>query len=510
MVLFVTMFFSMLSVGMMSYLAMNTLLGPWIAPLFVVVCMVLAIPFVSKRWFDDHAILSIAAGSIGGMVGTALGVTVPAFYFLHKEQFLALFDHPIFFALLISGFVFCAGTLAFSIAYYVKDHFIVEEKLPFPTSQLVYDVLSVEHYPQNSWLMLIGIGWASVWNIVTLFARAGLQAYTAQVHMIPIILSIGFVAGHLIAVPICIGLLTRLSAVSFLQERYFSVIPQQEFLVTFCVGIILVLVSHGLWDALQKENVAKMKSSRKLRLGLHNRNFLLQLGCALFVNVCLLSFCGVNLIAQCCAIPLIIIIGLNLARIVGETGMVTPDSFAWFVILPLVYSQIGVTSLSILMLATVATICFGMIVDLLFSYKLAQLADIPYHLILKYQQIGFIVAALCSGLIMWWYIHLFGLGSVELIAGKAQGLDKFITSGVYNYHIILCGFVWGLVIRMLCKELLVVIGAILMAPSITFWLLIAGALSYVVHKREKWFPLCFGVYAAHSLWILIRAVFHFA
>ena len=472
--------------------------------------MTLIAPFVSKKWFKDHAIVTIAAGSIGGMVGTALGVTVPAFYFLHKDQFLALFDRPILFASLISAFVFCAGLLALAIAYYVKDHFIVEDRLPFPTSQLVYDVLSVENYKQNSWLMLMGIGLASAWNIVTLFARAGLRAYTVQVHMIPMILSIGFVAGHLIAIPVGIGLVTKLGAISFLRDHYFPEIPQQEFLVTFCVGIILVLVFYGLWEALQKENLAKMKSSRKLRVNLHNRNFFIELGCALVVSFCLLTFCGVSWYAQLYTIPLIIVIGLNLARIVGETGMVTPDSFAWFVILPLIYSKIDVSSLSVLMLATIATICFGIIVDLLFSYKLAQLADIPYPLIRKYQEIGLIVAIVCSGWIMWWYVHLFGLGSMELLASKAQSLDKFITSGVYNYRIILCGFVWGVMIRMLCKELLVVIGAILMAPTIAFWLLVAGAFSYVVNKREKWFPLCFGVYAAHSLWILMRAAIGFA
>jgi hypothetical protein len=136
---FLSIFFSIVSTAMMSYLAMSTQLGPWVAPVFVVVCMVLAMPLTSKDWFKKYVIVTIAAGSIGGMVGTCLGLTWPAFYFLHERVFELSMKSPLTFASNVSMFVFCAGLPAFVAAYFFKDYLIVHRKLPFPMSKLIHD-----------------------------------------------------------------------------------------------------------------------------------------------------------------------------------------------------------------------------------------------------------------------------------------------------------------------------------------------------------------------------------
>lgn len=506
--LFLTIFFSALSTSMMNYLVMQLPLGPWVGPLFVVVCMVCLIPIVSRKWFQDHAIVTICAGSIGGMVGLGLGMTVPSFYFLYPGEFLIWLQHPIQFAGVISLLVLCAGAMAFLIAYVIKDHLIVDELLPFPMSKVVYDIVSVDRYSDMHRLMWTGIGISSVWNLMLIGCKTLMRVSMMSYHMIPMLLALGFVAGDLITVPIIIGLINRMFAIRVLRI-YFDHIHDKEFLILFCLGMLFVYMVHSAVTMLIqyfKNNDASLPT--RLKLHMKNPYIVVLFMTVLGMSSAALHLLGVGWYEQLLVFPLLCIIGFNIAKLVGEVGVVSIDGFVWCFLLILMYACTAVLPLNLLLVALFVSVCLGMVIDLTFSYKLAHLAGVAYRRILTYQLVGFSVAVVLSGIIMWYYAQSFDHESLKFLAFQAQDLDALINFGSFNYQLFLCGMAAGLLILLAGQRLLVVIGATLFAPTEGVCLIVAGLLTYFVADRKKYFPLCFGMYASHALWMMLWAIMY--
>ena len=105
-----------------------------------------------------------------------------------------------------------------------------------------------------------------------------------------------------------------------------------------------------------------------------------------------------------------------------------------------------------------------------------------------------------------WFGKLWGLGSFSFIAPKAHELDSVIRFGFYDLKVLLAGIGCGMAVLMITSELLVVIGAVLMAPFMSSALVIAGVGAQLVTKRERWYPMWFGVYAGHMLWLIVQAI----
>lgn len=502
--LLLTTLFAAFSQAMMSFLVMHWSLGPWVGPIFVVVCMTLVIPFISRKWFQEHAIVTIAAGSIGGMVGLCLGMTIPSFYFLHKNEFLMWLADPIWFMGIISLFVLSAGFLAFLIAYIIKDYLIVKLQLPFPMSKLIYDIISVEQYSDLHRLMWLGVGLSSFWNITVFFMRSLVQSMVMQLQMIPLLISAGFIAGHLITIPALIGLTNRFFCIEFLHKYFFEQIHTKEFLTMFCLGMFSVQILYGIWQWIvnfQSENFYYVLTRPHIKHKSVMILFLLALSLSLFV----LNTCGVSLYELCFVFSALIMVCVNIAKIVGEAGIVDINGFVWCVLLPFLYNS-KMSSMNLLLVATFVTLCLGIVVDLVFSYKLTALAKVSYQRVVKYQILGFFVAVITSGIVMWLYTYSFNEQSLYLFAQDAQDLDSLINFGVFNYKTFMCGCVSGLLVLLARQPLLAVVGMTLMAPNISMWLIISGAISYLVADRQRLYPLWFGVYAAHAIWIIAWTV----
>ncbi|MCX5924007.1 MAG: hypothetical protein NTZ68_01095 [Candidatus Dependentiae bacterium] len=490
----------------MSYLAMSTQLGPWVAPVFVVVCMVLAMPLVSRSWFREHVIITIAAGSIGGMVGTCLGLTWPSFYFLHEDAFMQSMKSPMIFAGTISLFVLSAGAMAFLMAYTLKDHLIVEHKLPFPMSRLVHDIVYIDKEKSSQAMMKQGIVASTAWNIFLLVQRVWLHPYATQLHMAPMLISIGFVTGSMSAIPLLVGMVSRKVVLYGLRNNFFMQYSDKEFIIRFCSGILLVMFLFRLL-ALFKEHKHKIMSSDffKLFIRLYKRvGFRLLFFLSIIGSVLLLHTWNVSWLAQIYLLSSLLFLSYSAAYMVGVVGVVELGLFIWLIVLPIadIYT---VTSTSVVAVSVFSMVCIGIVVDLMFSCKLAALSNIAYSRLLRYQVLGFMVAAISSGFIIWWYAHSFQLGSNSLMAQSSEGFDWMIQHGKYNHRVVLCGMLFGLILRKVISEPFTVVGSMLMSVSITFWLVLAGAFSYFVKKDKKYYPFWFGVYASHALWMMILA-----
>lgn len=499
-----SVFFSVISTGMMSYLAMNTQLGPWVAPVFVVVCMVLLLPLFNAQWFKEHVVVTIAAGSVGGMVGICLGLTVPSFYFLHRTLFESWLLHPVLFAFVISTFVLCAGAYAFLLSYVLRHFFLVQANYRFPMSQLVYDVIYVREQKEARVFMIIGLCLSMVWSCILMVSQFALAVYTAQINMIPLLMSVGFVAGKVMALPVLLGLITRVFVLDTVHRYIPNALSDQAFLITFCSGMILVwFVRLIVLFFASKEELSRHQS---YLLHMYNKTWFI--GWTLVAGTlvfCLLTGWGSPLLVQFYVFLLISWLAKYLVEIIAKIGIIEIDSYVWFVLLPVVYFA-APSSVSVLAIAVFSTLCLGLVVDFLFSYKLAQLSKVPYRLVLKYQVVAYVCAAFSAGLLFVWYSNSLGIGSFALMAPKARELDDIIQFGRYDYKVLCAGFVYGLCMLGLSSELLIVIGAMLMAPNISSWLVLAGALAHLIRNRERFYPVWFGVYAGHMLWMILAAV----
>lgn len=501
-----SVFFSVMSTGMMSYLAMNTQLGPWVAPVFVVVCMVIVIPFVKSKWFYEHAVVAIAAGSLGGMVGICLGLSFPSFYFLHRSLFESWVAHPIQFCLVIFCFVMIAMLYVLFLGYFLRHYFLHQPRAKFPMSQVVYDVLFVDVEKKSHQRMIAGIGAVTFWNFLTRAGQLVSSVYASQLHMLPMLCSVGFVAGKVIAFPVFVGLLIRLFVLDSVRIYTGSILSVNSFFVTFCAGMLIVaLVRMMIMTWSMRKNLEVRKRNFFWHEKIMQYSFLkwyLAIATLVFL---LLHFYGASMATYLYTFLIIAWLSKYLVQIIAEIGIVEVDSYVWFVILPLVY-MMAPSTVVIVAVAVFATLCLGLIVDVMFLYKLADLAQVSYHKIVRYQFIAGFCAAISAGLFFLWFNALWGFGSFPLIAAKAQELDSVIQFGFYDYKVLFAGILCGIVVLAVTVELVAVIGSILMAPFVSSILVISGVSAHLVKKRESWYPMWFGVYAGHMLWLMVLAL----
>jgi hypothetical protein len=506
--------FTIVSTGMKSYLVMHLPLGPWVGPLFEVVCMVLLIPFISKKWFEKHAIMTIVAASIGGMIGMCLGMIVPSFYFLHKIQFLQWLSKPLWFAGAISVLVFAAGALAFLIAYVIKDHLITQVKLPFAMSKLVYDMVCVNHFSRLHALMWTGVGVSSIWNICMFVFRAALPVSrlgVLQLFMVPTIVSAGFIVGDHLAIPFLIGWFLQAIVLQQLHHNYFYNILNKEFLVMFCLGMLTLQILHVAYLVFMKKvwhnsKVQRLQIAAKFNARFFDPKFLIKLTASLALCAFVLNRFDIHFAVLLLVLPILVIASFNIARLLGEIGVVDIDGFLWCVLLPIMYGFTSLSSENILIIALFAALVLGIVIDLIFSYKIADLAGLSYRHVLTYQLFGFLVAVICSGLFMSKYAASFGGQSLDVFAFSAQDLDAIIQFGSFNPVVFILGMLCAVFVIIAGIPLLVVVGSMLMNQFVVVCLIIASAVSYFVPNKAKLYPMWFGLYAAHAVWMIFWSV----
>jgi hypothetical protein len=329
--------------------------------------------------------------------------------------------------------------------------------------------------------------------------------------MIPMLISIGFVAGRFSTVSLLIGIVSRKLSL-YAKNQYFISSPDKEFIVTFCSGVFLALIITQVLlyifknrgNEYQAFTLSGFFSSVVRRLNSKYKVILFVGG--LFIPIVFLHAWSVSWMAQVYLLFALLAVAYYVCVIVAKIGVLDLSVFIWLILLPLSYLYSGNQLTSVVCVSVFSMLCIGLVVDLLFSYKLAELSNISYGRILRYQILGFLVAVISSGFIIWGYLNIFKLGSFDLLAESAQEFNVMIQFGTYDHSVVIVGFVFGLFLRLIVPEPLVVVGAMLMPTTVTFWLVLAGAFSYFINNCQRFYPFWFGVYASHALWMMIWAL----
>jgi len=521
----------------MSYIAMAAPIGPWIAPTLVL----MALPFFRVVFGADvgrirqSTVLVAAAGSVGGIVATGCAFSFPSIYFLDPGLFSAWMADRWLFIVRLTLFVACSGTFGIFLANLFEDVLRERDDLPFPIALLISKMINAAGHLQKTLELIIGfmstivicvlqdgMFWLGgvipktiiVMRSCTLF---GLSIPVLAFDIWPMLWSIGFIAGHMIAVPLAVGAVVRVGIVDLINAWFFPTIPSTEFVFAFCSGMVLLGAAEAM--------LRLVGMVRRLYKRMHDAQTHTHIGVPLSQLV--RAVCSVE---QCLLLVattiLLVIIGLSYMQIAylllatavfsyqmiiiaGKWGMAPLGRFATFVMLPaMLIFTLDVRST--VFIALFVEICGGVAYDVLCGRVIARMCHISVRRVKWYQYLGICVSVLSVGLLFWLLIDACALGSKELFAYKAQSRSMLINvlrnGRGFNGYVLAFGGLIGYALSRWALNPLLVLGGILMPINISLGLVFGGFLARLVKDRHEWEPLWSGVFAANSVWMLLRTL----
>ncbi len=515
------------STTVMSYIAMATPVGPWIAPTLVLCGLLLSSWVYRKKDLQDSLVYSTISASIGGILATAFGFSFPTLYFLDASLFNQWLARPIYFASVCSVIALAAGWYGLWIANVTEDIFLKEKQLPFPIGQMIYKMIMAQRQIKKAIELAVGFigtlifcilqdGLYAIQSIIpkTLQLCSAASYYcfnvpTIQLDLWPMLWAIGFVTGQVIVLPLLIGSLSKFLLIQPIQQMFFPDMHLMAFILAFCSGMVV----SGLLGGLMPRNIAHLLHLRSSYTKDQLRDFfklgdrsIYYEGAALFLFlISVLTYFGFSFFAQIYLLVFTFICSYQIIMIAGKIGLAQLGRFATFVLVPaLFFFDIDVVRITII--STFVETCTGVAVDALFGRKVVALSGVNKKTAKWYQYLGLLVSSATVGVVFWVLIKHFTLGSPELFAQRSQARALLIHVQQFDYWVVLLGMVYGLLLKQLKLSPMLVLGGLLMPLNITIGLVVGGLLQWGVKDAQEWFPFWSGVFAANSIWMLIRAL----
>jgi hypothetical protein len=527
----VSVLLSIFSTAVMSYIAMATPIGPWIAPTLVLLAIILMRALGSRGSLDSQIAYATVSGSVGGILATACGFSFPALYFIDPILFESWLKYPGYFCIILGFLSFLAGWFGIWIANGVEQKLIVQEQLPFPIGQLVQKMIAAHNNITKAYELLIGFLSTALFCVMqdgTRFFKGllpkSLPLLTAQSFSVftipsinfdlwPLLWAIGFVTGHVVAFPLVVGALVKIFFMEPINKIWFSSLPSIEFVLAFCGGLVLsgaalgcIETPQSLYKAIRRMLKGTATHSTSLRAKIAMQRLLVAECVMLIIPLMLfLSYMGLTLIVQLYLILFTWICSYQMVLVAGKIGLAQLGRYATFVMVPALF-LFDLKPQHLILIATFVELSGGIATDILFGRKLAHDAHLSLSTIRFYQYFGLLISSLTVGIVFWLFINHFTLGSAELFAYKAQSRALLLNVQQFNYIVLFIGFCFGLGLKWLKMNPALVLGGLLMPMNISLGLIAGGFLSYLVKEKEEWYPFWSGVFASNSLWMLIKTI----
>jgi hypothetical protein len=525
----VTGLLALFATAVMSYISMAIPIGPWIAP--TIVLLALGIFKVCTSWHPSavtrYSALATAGASIGGILATGVGFSYPAIYFLDPTLFETWLERPLFFCTLLSSLALVAGALGIWLAHLFAHKLVVQEQLAFPIGALIQKMIAAHQSVRKSVELTIGFCGTALFC----FAQDGIgfikgilpKAFTLvpathlgivtipliRFDIWPLLWAIGFVTGHMIAIPLAVGAMAKILLIDPLNQLLFASISSSDFVLAFCSGLVLAGALQGFigipslvarnMKTLWSGHISKPLATSVPKAAIFEGMVIFTLLIAYFVLL------NISWLAQLYVVACTIIVTYQLAIIAGKMGLAPLGRFATFVMVPALF-LFNLDAVTIIIIATFVEICGGVTADALFGIKMAQLGDIGLTRLKRYQYAGLCVAAASIGIIFWLLISHFGLGSVELFAQKAQARALLINARSFNLMVVIIGLLFGMALKYIKLNPALILSGILMPLNLSLGLIVGGSMTLAVHDKEEWYPFWSGVFASNSIWMLLKTL----
>jgi len=509
---------------------MITPIGPWVE--LIAVLTASAIIRRCTRYNVSQATMITAvtaACGIAGIVGTASGFVIPTIYFLDTQVFAQWFASP-WHALLYVGIpVFVAGLWGMMLALSMRRAFLEDQNMSFPIGHMVRNVVRTSHQDRSSHMLAGGFlgtigygvlqhiaGWIPSWTRVTQRAyRWGalhIPQLVLKLDIAPMMLAIGFVAGHVLAIPLSVGVVTKLVILNPLNYLWFPSVSERNAMLAFSSGMLiystmtsftrLPQICASAWHWIKsgyyslRHHSMPPVSSRSIRIG-----GITAVACALTLWWYTFSFS-----AQIYTLVLTMLCIYQILIIAGRVGLAPFGRFATFLMLPgILLFSFGATHITLIS-AFVAISC-GVAADTMFGQKAAQADGVDTQTVTRYQILGLCVAASVIGPLLWVLFTKLELGSPELYAQRAQARALLVSLYQFDYGMLSCGILWGIILHLCGINATLVFSGLLFSIELSLLLILGAMLASCVNDKKQWEPLFSGIFAANSLWLVLQALY---
>lgn len=522
----------------MAYIAMAASIGPWIAP-----TLVMMIYFFLELYFirfplkytayvkaaKSDILAVVCAASIGGIAATACGFSFPALYFLDAQKYSQLLHSKTSYFCTLAGLIVTAGLFGFAIAHFLKERFLNDPSMTFPIGKVIATAIDGADQQKNQKKKLVegGLFFGLFAWLKSLF---GIQkivlpplsivkqpALVFDLSVLPMLVSVGFVTGAVIAQPLLTGIILKYFVIDKVKLLFFNTISSSDFILAFGAGMVLsgffstlkqmpstikqffLIVWQWYWT--YANNPTNFKNSLLLinpQLLVHCILFLLFfVWWAWFVGFSFL-LCFYLLLGTYACVYQMILIG-------GTMGIAPLGRFATFVMVPALF-LFEMDYMQIILIATFVEVAGGIAVDVLFGQKAQQLTKTCPITIMKMQLFGIGLAAIGCTVAMYILTSRFTLGSVQLGAYKAQARALLVTAGTFDYGVVCVGILGGWILQGFKINPGMVLGGLLMPIDYSLGLLVGSWIAHFTKNREIHIPFASGVYTANSLWMVFKAL----
>ncbi len=526
--------YSLFATAIMSYIALATPIGPWIETTLVLVSMLI---FAARRTgsvgaYRDAVMVTTAAGAIGGIIATAMAFSLPTLYFVAPDIFAVWMSDGVWFALRCAAFTLAAASFGMMVAEYYESSLFARTDLKFPIGELVYTTVAAAGNMFRSIELLVGflltqcfLYWYTIGMrgaaMIRLMAQytigwITLPALTIPVGQLPLYLSVGFVTGHIMMVPLSVGIMLKLLLLDpfyMLYTRYLIDTPlsHNEYIFACCSGMVLygaVIHMFGLPRSIRKfcteQRAMPLATGGLVGYSWSRRHAIIV--AVLCVTSIVLSLFGFSPLVQLYIMVSATVWIYQLLIIAGTLGIAPLGRFATFMMVPAM-ALFSLDMVQITLIAAFVEIAGGVASDTLFGRKAAMLAGVSAARVRYYQWIGLGISSSIVGIILWLLIGHFGLGAggAALPATKAAGRALLIGFKHFDPYMILFGMVIGWSIAQSTINPAMILGGILMPPILSLMLIAGGLLSLCARRSERYYPLCSGVSAGNSVWMVLQA-----
>jgi hypothetical protein len=532
----VAIIFSIFSTSILSYISLATPIGPWIAPTLAAMVLVFTgslgrLVHIRSKMAKEIVVYSTIAGSVGGILASALCWTLPTIYFICPQIWTTWVKSPGFFIAVTSMLVLCAGSLSMLLTHLWRERILYKGSLPFPVGQMVYRTTELG-------IGVHGMLQAAVGFVVTLtvlcaqririfgsflLPRAfclvpppfcysvNFASCMLRIDVIPLLVSIGFVAGHLVAIPMLVGVISKIAIMQLIHDIWFMHLGVHDFGFAFCGGIVLSSVFTSLGPLLRMiHRGVKAYALNLKRNGCTLRFHATRVLFTKFSVVIALLVVGGIVLGFKLPVFIFVILGTvasanQLALISGKIGLAPLGRFATFVMLPAIL-LFKVTMIQAVVIAAFVELTGGIVCDMFAGQRVVQLAGLDMRTARRYQLLGLLVGSITIGCVLLILVNRFGLGSQVLFAQRAQARALLLNTGNFAWSVSALGLLFGFALKYVRINTMLVLGALLMPVDFSLMLVAGGMLSYLVADRRVYEPFWSGVFVSNSLWMVLKAL----
>lgn len=531
--------FTILSAAILSYISIVTMLGPWMAPTIALICGSL-LRLISKNEGSGDmnrrvaVIQAVAAG--GGTIAVGVGFALPMLFFLDASAFSILLANPLSFALKLGILCLCAGGFGILLGSSFAKSFLETQALPFPSSRLTYNVITAPSQKGPMRALFSGFFGTAFFcflrdgllsfkglfpKIITLFPTTFGQEFS--IALWPMLWALGFTAGIKIVGALLVGMMSKYILIeplfygaSFLCNSSTSL--TKEGLVTgLCCGLVIAEIIMGLWGMFRKKPLSRPNTTSETSIHkyiskavdliqriirdvkLATIAITLTVGSA---SALILIFSGFSPVAAITFLTFTTAATYYICLISGHIGLVQFGRFSTFIMIPMML-LFTLSPLHITMICLFFHICAATASDYLFDIKIFSMGNFSKKNLELMQWIGLLITACSLGLILWLLFTNFQLGSPELFAQRGKSKALLVQTLRFDPVILIIGFCYGFLLKKFKISPTMVLGGLLMPNSLVISLVMGAMMTKITKNTEKFMPLCAGVFASESLWIML-------